>query len=43
MIFKDKDLWRRLHDASHKYPYQDNLKDLLELLREILKKWGILK
>ena len=40
---KDKDLWRRLHDASHKYPYQDNLKDLLELLREILKKWGILK
>ena len=37
---KDKDLWRRLHNEVHKYPYQNNLKDLLKLLREILQKWG---
>ena len=37
---KDKDLWRRLHDETHKYPYQYNLKDLLKLLRQILQKWG---
>ena len=34
------DLWRRLHDEVHKYPYQEKLKDLLKLLREILGKWG---
>ena len=39
---KDKDLWRRLHNAVGKYPYNthDNLKKLMELLEEILKKWG---
>ena len=37
---KDKDLWRRLHNEVHKYPYQDNLRDLMKLLREILRKWG---
>ena len=37
---KDKELWRRLHNEIHKYPYQNNLRDLLKLLREILHKWG---
>ena len=37
---KDKDLWRRLHNEIHKHPYQNNLRDLLKLLREILQKWG---
>ena len=34
------DLWRRLHDEIHKYPYQDKLSGLLKVLREILEKWG---
>ena len=34
------DLWRRLHDEIHKYPYQEKLKDLLNILRSILRKWG---
>ena len=34
------DLWRRLHDEIHKHPYHDKLKDLLDTLKEILKKWG---
>ena len=33
-------LWRRLHDEIHKYPYNDNLKDLLKTLRYILREWG---
>lgn len=36
----DKDLIRRLHDEVHKYPYQDKLKGLLKVLREVLAKWG---
>lgn len=36
---KDKDLWRRLHNEIHKYPYQDNLRDLMKLLKKILRKW----
>ena len=38
----DKDLIRRLHNSIHKYPYQDNLKDLIELLKKILKKWELI-
>jgi len=37
---RDKDLIRRLHDEIHNYPYQDKLKGLLKVLREILTKWG---
>ena len=37
---EDKDLQRRLHDEVHKHPYQRKLKDLLDLLRKILQKWG---
>ena len=37
---KNKDLIRRLHIEKNKYPYQDTLKGLLEVLREILSKWG---
>ena len=36
----DKDLIQRLHHELHKYPYQDKLKGLLKVLREILAKWG---
>lgn len=34
--------WRRLHNEIQKYPYNthDNLRKLVELLKEILKKWG---
>ena len=34
------DLWRRLHDEIHKYPYHNTLNDLLKTLNEILSKWG---
>ncbi len=37
---KDKDLMRRLHNEIHKYPYADDLKKLIEVLKRILKKWG---
>lgn len=39
---KDKDLWQRLHKAVGKYPYDtyNDLKKLISLLKEILKKWG---
>ena len=38
----DRDLWRRLHNEIRKHPYNthDTLKKLMELLKEILKKWG---
>ncbi len=36
---KDKDLWRNLHNEIHKHPYQDNLRNLMKLLKEILRKW----
>ena len=38
----DRDLWRRLHNEIQKHPYNthDTLKKLMELLKEILKKWG---
>ena len=38
---KDKDLWQRLHKAVGKYPYDthNDLKKLINLLKEILKKW----
>ena len=38
---KDKDLWDRLHKAIGKYPYDthNDLKKLISLLKEILKKW----
>jgi len=36
----DKTLERRLHDEIHKYPYQETLKDLVKLIKEILHKWG---
>ena len=39
---ENRDLWRRLHNEIQKYPYNthDNLRKLVELLKEILKKWG---
>jgi len=39
---KDKDLWQRLHKEMGRHPYytHDNLKKLISLLEEILKKWG---
>ena len=39
---KDKDLWQRLHHEVSKHPYNthDNLKKLINLLKEILRKWG---
>ena len=37
---KDKDLMHRLHNEIHKYPYADDLKKLIEVLKRILKKWG---
>ena len=39
---KNKDLWQRLHKAVGKYPYDthNDLKKLISLLKEILKKWG---
>ena len=41
---ENKDLWRRLHDEIQKYPFNthDNLRKLIKLLKEILKKWGLL-
>ena len=38
---KNKDLARRLHNRIRKYPYQDNLKDLIKLLQKILAEWGL--
>ena len=37
---KDKDLIRRLHQEKNKYPYQEKLKGLMTVLKEILLKWG---
>lgn len=39
---ENKDLWRRLHNEIQKHPYNthDNLRKLIKLLKEILKKWG---
>lgn len=37
---KDKDLIRRLHNEKNKYPYQDTLKGLIEVLEKILAKWS---
>jgi len=36
----DKDLIQRLHREKNKYPYQDTLKGLEEILQKILSKWG---
>ena len=36
----DKNMQSRLHNELHNYPYQDKLKGLLKVLREILDKWG---
>ena len=38
---KDKRVRRILHDQIHNYEYKDNLKDLIELLKFIIKKLGI--
>ncbi len=39
---KNRNLWQRLHKEINKYPYSthDNLKKLINLLKEILEKWG---
>ncbi len=37
---KDKDLMRRLHNAIQNEPYQETLKGLINMLKEILQKWG---
>lgn len=39
----NKDLIQRLHHAKNKYPYQETLKGLKNILEEILKKWGYLE
>ena len=36
----DKDLMTRLHNEIHKHPYQDKLKNLIQLLKKILEDWG---
>ena len=36
---KDKDKIKRLHEAVHKHPYQEKLKDLIAILEKILEEW----